>query len=163
MSEAAKIGQHVDEARLWQWRDGDLSEARRAAVQNHFDHCASCRQRAEEIAHLFHSMQTMHHAVQPTLAEQMRLRCALEKQFTFEDIPNLLANASRQLVRWLAPAVAVLATLFVLLRQEPSLPAATVTSLLPETPESQLLLADSDEQLQQAMWELALNIDETQR
>ncbi|GEM_PF-3369698 len=163
MSESAKIGQHVDEAMLWQWRDGDLSEVERADVQNHFGHCVSCRQRAEEIAHLFHAMQTMHHAVQPTLAEQMRLRRALEKQFTFEDIPNFLANASRRLVRWLAPAVAVLAALFVFLRQEPSQTAATVTSLLPETPESQLLLADSDEQLQQAMWELALNIDETQR
>jgi hypothetical protein len=163
MNETIKIGPHVDEAMLWQWRDGDLSEAQRAGVQNHFGQCASCRQRAEEIAHLFHTMQTMHHAVQPTLAEQMRLRRALEKQFAFEDIPNVLTHASRQLVRWLAPAVAVLATLFVLLRPEPSPPTATVTSLLPETPESQLLLADSDEQLLQAMWELALNIDETQR
>ncbi|MDZ7362595.1 MAG: zf-HC2 domain-containing protein [candidate division KSB1 bacterium] len=163
MSEPVNSGSHVDEASLWQWRDGDLSAAQRADVQNHFEHCAWCRQRAEEIEALFQNMRTMHHAVQPTLAEQMRLRRALEKQFTFEDIPNVLTDASRQLVRWLAPAVAILAALFVFWRQETNQTTDAVISLLPETPESQLLLADSDEQLQQAMWELALNLDETQR
>jgi hypothetical protein len=87
----------------------------------------------------------------------------LEKHLPSEAVPNVLVNTSRGLVRWLAPAVAILATLFVLLRQETSTTDTSLASLLPETAESRLLLVSSDEQLQEAMWELALSDEESQK
>jgi hypothetical protein len=108
-------------------------------------------------------MQAMHREAQPTLAEQMQLVRALENQFAPAAIPSVLVNTSQRLVRWLAPAVAVLVTLFVLLRQETTAPSEAEVTLLPEMPESRLLFATNDEPLQQVMWELAVNENDTNR
>jgi anti-sigma factor RsiW len=163
MNDALKIGAHLDDAMLWQWRDGELNEQKLLVLQHHLENCASCQQRAVEMERLISIARKIHHAVQPTLTAQMQLVRALEQQFIPEEILGILVKASRWLVRWLAPAVAVLAILFVLLRQETDQSDNSLASLLPETPESRLLFADTDEQLQQAMWELALSIDETQK
>jgi anti-sigma factor RsiW len=154
---------HLDEARLWQWRDSDLTEVERAEVQSHLEKCASCQQRAAALERVVKIMQDNHRAVQPTLAEQMQLVRALENQFSPEAMPNVLVNTSRWLLRWLVPAVAVLAALFMLLRQETSTSNNSLVSLLPETAESRLLLVSSDEQLQEAMWELVVSDDESQK
>jgi hypothetical protein len=160
MREAKSVERHWTDEMLWQWRDGELKAQETAA---HLKHCALCRQRAEAVERLWGAMQKAHHAVQPTLAEQMQLAQALEEQFIAEDTSIVFVHASRRLVRWLAPVVAVLAALFVLFRQEAVSSADALTGLLSETPESQLLMADTDEQLQQAMWEMALSFDETQK
>lgn len=156
-------GQHLDEAALWQRRDGELNERELRAVQSHLDGCASCRKRAAATERLFAAMREGHHAVQATLTQQMQLARALEQQFVREELPGILVDASRRLVRWLAPAVAILAALFVLLRQEQTSSTGALANLLPETPESQLLLADTDEQFQQAMWDVALSLEENQK
>jgi len=156
-------GQHLEEAALWQWRDGELNEQERRATQSHLDRCAPCRKRVAATERLFTAMRKMHHAVKPTLTEQVQLARALEEQFVREELPGILVDASRRLVRWLAPAAAILAALFVLLRQEQTSSTSALANLLPETPESQLLLADSDEQYQQAMWEVALSLEENQK
>jgi anti-sigma factor RsiW len=159
----SESGQHLEKAALWQWRDGELNERERRAMQSHLDLCASCRKRVAATERLFTAMRKMHHAVKPTLTEQTQLARALEEQFVREELPRILIDASRRLVRWLAPAVAILAALFVLLRQEQTSSTSALENLLPETPESQLLLADSDEQYQQAMWEVALSLEENQK
>jgi anti-sigma factor RsiW len=162
MSEAEKFGRHLNDEQLWRRRDGDLNAHEMPEVRSHLENCASCRQRAEAIERLVNAMQKIHYDVQPTLQEQMQLARVLEKQFISEAVPGVLVNASRRLVRWLAPAVAVLGILFALLRQE-SVSNETLTSLQAETPESNLLLAATDEQFQQAMWEMALTLDENQK
>lgn len=158
-----EIGPHLGEATLRQWHESELSEHEMLAVQSHLDRCDSCRQRAAVTARLFAALRERHQAVQPTLAEQMRLARALEKQFVSEELPSIWVDASRRLVRWLAPAAAILAALFVLLRQEQTSSASVMANLLPETPESQLLLADTDEKFQQVMWEVALSLEENQK
>jgi len=159
----SESGQHLKDAAQWQWRDGELNERERHAMQSHLDQCALCRKRVATRERLFTAMRKMHHAVQPTLTEQMQLARALEKQFVREELPGILVEASRRLVRWLAPAVAILVALFVLRRQEQTSSTGALANLLPETPESQLLLADTDEQYQQAMWEVALSLEENQK
>jgi anti-sigma factor RsiW len=163
MSEAGKLNPHLDDAALWQWRDGELSEREMHATQSHLDRCESCRQRVAVLERFLGAMRKMHHAVQPALAEQMRLARALERQFVREELPGILVESSRRLVRWLAPAVAILAALFVLLRQEQTSSSSALANLLPETPESRLLLADTDEQFQQAIWDVALSLEENQQ
>ncbi|MGH7453688.1 MAG: hypothetical protein ACRENG_20230, partial [bacterium] len=125
--------------------------------------CASCQRRVDSISRLLNTMQAAHREAQPTLAEQLQLVRVLENQFAPVEMPSVLVNASRRLVRWLAPAVAVLVTLFVLWRQETTTLSETEVTLLPEMPESRLLFATNDEQLQQVMWELAVNENDTNR
>jgi len=163
MSEAEKFDQHPEDAALWQWRDDELNKRERHVMQSHLDQCASCRKGAANTERLFTAMRKMHLAVQPTLTEQMRLARILEKQFVREELPSILVDASRRLVRWLAPAAAILAALFVLLREEQTSSTSALANLLPETPESQLLLADTDDQYQQAMWDVALSLEENQK
>jgi hypothetical protein len=161
MTESKTFAGHLDDNLLWQRQSPELEGETSRVVENHLQNCAACRQRATALAHLIETMQETHRTAYPTLAEQMRLVQALEKQFAPQENPNILAEASRQLVRWLAPAVAILAILLVLLRQETTTALDDAPALLPEIPESRLLLATSDEQLQQAMFEMALNTDET--
>jgi anti-sigma factor RsiW len=156
MTESNTFATHLDDNILWQRQSLELEGETNRAVENHLQNCTACRQRAEAMARLVETMRGAHRAVQPSLAEQMQLLRVLDKQFASKDIPNILAQASRRLVRWLAPAVAILATLLVLLRQETAPTADDTPVLLPEVPESRLLLATSDEQLQQAMLEMAL-------
>jgi predicted anti-sigma-YlaC factor YlaD len=163
MLDSKTFGGHLDDVLLWRWQSRELAGEEDAPVQHHLQSCASCQRQAEAIARLINTMQEGHRATQPTLAEQMQLVRALEKQFAPAEMPSALVNASRRLVRWLAPAVAILVTLFVLLRQETAASSDTMVTLLPEMPESRLLFAANDEQLQQVMWELAVGKDETKR
>lgn len=163
MIESKTFGSHIDDNLLWQWRSQELDGAASAHVRQHLQSCALCQKKAETIARLLNGMQEMHHAAQPTLAEQMQLLRTLEKQFAPAENPNALVNASRRLVRWLAPAVAILVTLFVLLRQQSVASSDNVETLLPEMPESRLLFATNDEQLQQVMWELAVSKEDMKR
>jgi anti-sigma factor RsiW len=163
MNEARVFDSHLDAARLWQWRDGALTEVESSEIRSHLEKCASCRQRAAALERVVKLMQDDHRAAQPTLAEQMHLVRALENQFSPEAMPNVLVNTSRRLLRWLVPAVAVLAMLLMLLRSEPSTSSKSLVNVLPETAESRLLLVSSDEQLQAAMWELALSDDQNQK
>lgn len=157
MTESKTFGSHIDGALLWRWQSRELNEEEAARVHQHLQSCVSCRQSADAIARLLNTMQAMHREAQPALAEQMQLLRALENQFAPAEMPSVLVHASRRLVRWLAPAVAILVTLFVLLRQETTTSSEAEVTLLPEVPESRLLFATNDEQLQQVMWELAVN------
>jgi predicted anti-sigma-YlaC factor YlaD len=163
MTESKTFGIHVDDTLLWRWQSQELDGEEATRIQQHLQSCASCQRNADAIARLLKAIQEMHHNPQPTLAEQMQLVRALEKQFAPAELPHVLANTSRRLVRWLAPAVAILVTLFVLLRQETTTSSESEVTLLPEMPESRLLFAANDEQLQQVMWELAVSKDETKR
>lgn len=163
MTETKTFGSHIDDALLWRWQSRELDGEEAVRVQQHLQSCASCRRSADAIARLLNTMQEMHCEAQPTLAEQMQLLRALEKQFAPAEMPSMLVNTSRRLVRWLAPAVAILVTLFVLLRQETTTPSEADVTLLPEMPESRLLFATNDEQLQQVMWELAVNENNANR
>ncbi len=163
MTESKTFGSHVDDALLWRWQSRELDGEEAARVQQHLQSCVLCRRSADAIARLRNIMQEMHRHAQPTLAEQMQLMQALENQFVPAETPSMLVNASRRVVRWLAPAVAILVTLFVLLRQETTTSSEAEVTLLPEMPESRLLFATNDEQLQQVMWELAVNKNDTNR
>ena len=163
MIEFKPLGSHIDDAILWRWQSRELDGEEGARVQQHLQSCASCRQSADAIARLLNTMHAMHREAQPTLAGQMQLLRALEKRFAPAEMPRVLINASQRLVRWLVPAVAVLVTLFVLLRQETTTSSVAEVTLLPEVPESRLLFATNDEQLQQVMWELAVNNNDLNR
>ena len=163
MTESKLFGSHIDDALLWRWLSRELDDDETAHVQQHLQSCASCRQRADAIARLVNTMQAMHRDSQPTLAGQMQLIRALEKQFAPLEMSSVLVSASHRLVRWLAPAVAILVTLFVLLRQETTKSSEAEVMLLPEMPEARLLFTTNDEQLQQVMWELAVNESEANR
>lgn len=163
MNNAKPVTRHLDDATWWRWRDGELNAEEITAAQDHLENCASCRQHAAAMERLFNALQKTHRAVQPTLAEQIQLRQTLERQFVPKDFSEVVSEASRWLVRWLAPAVAILAAVFLFLRQEPASPSDTLTSLLAETPESELLLTNTDDQLQQTMWEMALSLEDTQK
>lgn len=163
MRETKNSDQHLTESTWWQWRDGELNERDIRTLQTHLSECASCRQRAATIERLFTTMRQAHHAVQPTLKAQMQLARVLERQFVVDELPVILIEASRRLLRWLTPAIAILAVVFILLRQEDNVATSALANLLPETPESQLLLVNSDEQFQQAMWDVALRLEENQK
>lgn len=163
MIDPKTLDSHLDDVLLWQWQRRELDDEKSANIQLHLHGCAPCRRHAEAIARLIKTMQEAHRAAQPTLAEQMQLARTLEEQFAPAASPSVLVNASRRLVRWLAPAVAILVTLFVLLRQETRTSAEAAVALVPEMPESRLLFAANEEQLQQVMWELAVSADDTQR
>ncbi len=157
------FGSHLDDTLLWRWQSRELEGEETARVQQHLQSCVSCRRSADAIARLLDTMQAVHRDSQPTLAEQMQLVRALENQFAPAEMPSVLINTSQRLVRWLAPAVAILVTLFVLLRQEATTSSEAEVTLLPEMPESRLLFATNDEQLQQVMWELAVNENDVKR
>jgi hypothetical protein len=160
MNESKTTGIHPDENALWRWHRKELDRTEAAPLEQHLQSCVSCQQRAEAIGSLIHKMQKMHLAVQPTLAEQMHLLRALKAQFAPDEKASVLVGVSQRLVRWLAPAVAILAALFVLFRNESTSSTDVLAELLPEAPESRLLTAATDEQFQQAMLELAFSDDE---
>ncbi|MDZ7291483.1 MAG: hypothetical protein ONB44_20645 [candidate division KSB1 bacterium] len=163
MIESEKFGSHLNDGTLWQWHSNELEDETRTVVQYHLRDCASCRLRAEAIGRLINTLHELHETVQPTLAEQMQLLRALKAQFAPVAAPSVWLAASRRLVRWLAPAVAVLAVLLLLLRHETAPSGDALSSLLPEIPESHFLLATTDEQLQAVMLEVALSAESTER
>lgn len=163
MREANNLDQHVTEVTWWQWRDDELALHEVQALRAHLNVCASCRQQAVRLERLFTTLRQAHHTVQPTLAEQMQLAQVLEQKFVLEELPRILIESSRRLLRWLTPALAILVVVFIiLLRQDENVATNALANLLPETPESQLLLVNSDEQFQQTMWEVALRLEENQ-
>lgn len=163
MNNANTVARHVDHATWWRWHDGALNAQEVTAAQDHLENCAKCRQNAAALERLCNTLQRTHHAVQPTLAEQTRLRQALEQQFVPKAFSHVVIETSRWLVRWMAPAVAILVAVFLFLRQESAASTDTLTSLLVEAPESELLLVNTDEQLQQTMWEMALSLEDIQK
>ena len=163
MTESKTFDHHLDDALLWRWQSRELDGEEATRVQQHLQSCASCQRSADSISRLLKTMQAAHREAQPALAEQMQLVRVLENRFAPVEMPSALVQASRRLVHWLAPAVAILVTLFVLLRQETATPPEGEAALLPEVPESRLLFATNDEQLQQVMWELAVNENDTNR
>ncbi|MDZ7343737.1 MAG: hypothetical protein ONA90_04420 [candidate division KSB1 bacterium] len=163
MVEPSARPNHLDDNALWQWQRQELDATTATSVHQHVLGCPSCQQRAEAIRRLIKEMQLTHRSVQPTLAEQMRLVRALKEKFAAANLTSVLITASHRLVRWLAPAVAVLALLLLLLRQQTTPNNDTLTALLPDMPESQLFVAATDEQLQQAMLELAFSLEENTR
>jgi len=160
MNDVTKNSSHIDDATLWQWQSHELDQSASAGIDDHLQHCAACQQRARARALLVHTMQNSYRAVQPTLSEQMQLQRALQNQFMPAGVEQILITSSRKLVRWLAPAVAILATMFLLWRDDNVTASTTVFF---DSPESSLALATSDEQWQQAMVDLALSEDEVEK
>jgi predicted anti-sigma-YlaC factor YlaD len=154
---------HVDDVTLWAWQYAELDSAEAISVQEHVAACGACRQRAGQIAQLLGMMRDRHHAMQPTFAQQMHLIRGLQSAITPVASPSVWVKASARMVRWLAPAVAALAILFVLTREN-STPASNevLTEFLADTPEAALLSATTEEQMQSAMLKLMLSFDESQ-
>ncbi len=160
MSEPLQFQAHLADAVLWQWRKQELDAAEGAVAQRHLQSCASCQARAQTLGRLFEEMQTLHQAVQPALAERMRLLGRLEARFTPRANPRVLVAASRSLVRWLAPAIALLAVVFMLWREETVSAKNSLESLLSQTREEQLFMSSEEEDVQQALMELAFSPEE---
>ncbi len=159
MSETVQILEHVADAVLWQWRKQELDFPTSAAVQQHLQGCAACQLRAQAVSRLVDEMQSSHHAIQPTLAEQMHLLRAMEARFTPRAKSPALVEISHSLVRWLAPAIAILAAVFILWREE----ATSTSGVFSQTREAKLLITADDEDLQQTLLELALSSEENSR
>ncbi|MCG3155268.1 MAG: hypothetical protein DKINENOH_01870 [bacterium] len=151
---------HVDDATLWAWQRAELEGAPAHTVQEHLAACHACRERAAQLQQLLTAMQAGHQRVQPTLAQQMQLVRAL----TAPAAPrSIWVPVSERLVRWLAPAVAVLAVLFLLLRGETTATSSVnLTEDVIDAPETALFSATTEEQMQQAMLELMLSANEQQ-
>jgi hypothetical protein len=130
-------------------------------VQEHLAACSACRQRAGQILELLDTMRAGHYAVQPSLAQQMRLTRALHSQTVPAAGNGVWVKTSARLVHWLAPAVVALALLFLLTR-ESSPPAYndTLAEFVAGTPEAALLYARTDEEMQSVMLQLMFSSDE---
>lgn len=163
MAERNEQNEHPEDTQLWRWQSQELDERSASAVARHLQECPSCSRRAAAVQQLVQTMRSMHHAVQPTLAQQMSVFRALEEQTRPVEPWNILEGTSRRLLRWLSPALAVLALLFVLLGRESAPPQDALAMVLPDTPESYLLVAASDEQLQEAIFEVALSYEQNGR
>lgn len=160
MSESLQFQQHPADAVLWQWHAQELETAESAAVRQHLQGCADCRLRAQTLNRLVREMRAWHESAQPSLGEQIHLVRALEAQFAKREQPFALARTCRSVVRWLAPAIAVLAAVFVLWREETAVEKQSLESLLSQTREEQLLMTSNNEDLQQTLLELAFSTEE---
>ncbi len=160
MSESLRPQEHIAAATLWQWRAQELGAGESAAVQQHLQSCAACQQRARMLGRVLHEMRARHHAAQPALAEQMHLLAALQTEFAPSQKSRALVSASQSVVRWLAPALAVLAALFVLWREETAASNSSLESLLAPSREEQVLMASDEETARQALMELAFSTEE---
>lgn len=153
---------HVDDLTLWAWRRSELEEEAALVVQAHVEACPSCGPRAAQIAKLIKAMQARHHAVQPTLAQQMQLLRALEAQAA-PPAESVWVKTSGRMVRWLAPAVVALTVLFAVLPQKGSSTASDRgAAFLADTPEAALFSARTEEEVQSAMLELMLSSEQAQ-
>ncbi|MGH7493523.1 MAG: zf-HC2 domain-containing protein [bacterium] len=155
---------HLEDVTLWAWQRAELEGAPALAVQEHLATCSTCRQRADQILQLLSAMRASHYAVQPSLAQQMHLTRALHAHAAPAAGHDVWVKVSERLVRWLAPAVAVLALLFILTRESSTQTSSDVlTEFTAETLEAALLSARSDEEMQNAILELMFNSDNSQR
>ena len=158
------ISPHVEDVTMWAWQRAELEAAPALAVREHLATCSTCRQRADQILELLDAMRAGHFAVQPSLAQQMHLTGALHAYAAPAGRNDVWVKASERLVRWLAPAVAALALLFILTRESSTQTSNDVfTEFTAETLEAALLSARSDEEMQNAMLELMFNNDNSQR
>ncbi|KAA0220827.1 hypothetical protein EDS67_29190 [candidate division KSB1 bacterium] len=153
---------HVNDVTLWAWRCSELEAEAALAVRVHVEACPACAHRAAQLAKLLETMHARHHAVQPTLAQQMHLLRALEAQAA-PPAESVWVKTSGRMVRWLAPAVVALAVLFVAIPQDGSSTASDrISAFLADTPEAALFSARTEEEVQSAMLELVLNSEQTQ-
>jgi hypothetical protein len=149
---------------LWAWQRAELESTPAFAVQEHLAACSACRQRADHVLQLLNAMRAGHYAVQPSLAQQMHLTRALHAYAAPAAGNGVWVKASARLVRWLAPAVAALALLFVLTRESSTQTSNdALTEFTAETLEAALLSAGSDEEMQNVMLQLMFNSDNSQR
>lgn len=154
---------HVNEVTLWAWRRSELEGEAALAVRVHVEACPACAQRAAQIAKLLETMQARHHAVQPTLAQQMQLLRAVQAQTPPPPAESVWVKTSGRMVRWLAPAVVALTVLFVVLPQNGSSTASDrISAFLADTPEAALFSARTEEEVQSAMLELMLSSEQMQ-
>ncbi len=161
MSDALRQHEHIADAMLWQWREQELAAAESSTVKQHLQTCAACQKRAQNLEHLLREMRASHRLAQPSFAHQMHLLAALQSEFSPTQKFHALAQTSQRLVRWLAPALAVLATVFVLWREETTTANnSALESLLSQSREEQLLMASDEEAARQALLELAFATDE---
>jgi predicted anti-sigma-YlaC factor YlaD len=161
MREALRQNEHLAEATLWQWREQELEAAAGLAVEQHLQNCAACRKRAQSVERVLREMRAQHHAPQPSLAQQMHLLAALQSEFAPTQKLHALAETCHSLVRWLAPAFAILAAVFVLGREETATAnGASLEGLLSQSREEQLLMASDEEAARRALMELAFAAEE---
>lgn len=160
MSEALRQDKHIADAKLWQWREQELMAAESLEVKQHVQICAACRNRAQSLGELLNAARAEHLAPQPTLTQQMHLLAALQSEFAPSQKLHALAQACHGLVRWLAPALAVLAAVFVLWQEETAASNTSLESLLSQSREEQLLMSADAEVAQQALLEMAFAMEE---
>ena len=163
MFEELNRNEHIAEAALWQWRAEELDQRERAAVQQHVQSCAACQERAQTLGHMVEALRAEHFAVQPSFAEQVHMLSALQMQFAAKEVAPALVKTSQRLVRWLAPALAVLAAVFVLSREETitaNSSSTSLESLLSSSREAQWLMAAEEDEAQRALLELAFSTEE---
>ncbi len=154
---------HVDDLTLWAWRRSELEAEAALAVQAHVEACPACGPRAAQIAKLIKAMQARHHAVQPTLAQQLQLLRAVQAQTAPPPMESVWVKTSGRLVRWLAPAVVALTVLFAVIPQKGSSTASDRgAAFLADTPEAALFSARTEEEVQSAMLELMLSSEQAQ-
>lgn len=163
MLEELHTNQHISEATLWQWRAQELDERERATVLHHVQSCAACQKHAQTLGRMLETMRAQHYAAQPSLAEQMHVLAALQTQFAPKEVAPALVKTSQRLVRWLAPALAILAAVFVLSREETATAnssSASLENLLSSSREAQWLMAAEEDEAQRALLELAFSTAE---
>lgn len=155
MSEALRQDKHIADAKLWQWREQELVPVESLEIEQHVQICTACRNRAQSLGEMLNAARAEHLAPQPTLAQQVHLLAALQSEFAPSQQVHALAEACHGLVRWLAPALAVLAAVFVLWQEETAVSNSSLEGLLSQSREEQLLMSDDAEVAQQALLEMA--------
>lgn len=155
---------HVAEVTLWAWHRSELAEVEAHAVETHVAGCTICAQRAAQISALLKALQARHHAVQPTLAQQMQLLRAVQDRTKPELDESVWVKTSGRMLRWLAPAVVALTILFVVTRQDSgTVSSERFSAFLADTPEAALFSAATEEEAHSAMLELMLSSEPAQR
>jgi anti-sigma factor RsiW len=160
MRKLDKQSSHIDDVTLWAWLREELDTAAANAVQEHVAACSECALRTDQVTQMLTTMRIGHHAVQPTLAQQTHLLRALANQTVSEENRSVWVKTSERLLRWLTPAVALLVILFSL-NGEPDTPMTgdILVEFLIDTPEAAILVAATEEEMQNAMLELMLDSD----
>lgn len=160
MSNRLRQNEHIAEATLWQWREQELEAQVRLRVNQHLQNCEACQKRAQSLNAFVHELRTAHHALSPSFAQQMHLLAALQSEFASAPKVHALAETCQTVVRWLAPALAVLVAVFVLWREEATTTSnSSLEGLLSQSREEQLLIASDEETAQQALLELAFAVE----
>ncbi len=160
MRKLDKQSSHIDDVTLWAWLREELDSATANAVQEHVAACHECALRTDQVTQMLNTIRLGHYAVQPTFAQQTHLLRALTTQTAPEQNRGVWVKTSERLLRWLAPAVAVL-MIFFTLNHKPDAPTPNdmLAEFLIDTPEAAILVATTEEEMQSAMLELMLDSD----